>query len=105
MTLKPASEGSFGWEWTKSSYSSSEPDSSCVEVAWRKSSYSTNDGPECVEVAWCKSSHSGSDNNDCVEVASVSTAIFVRDSKNVAGPRARFAPGAWSDFVSYVPGR
>ncbi|MEV1084198.1 DUF397 domain-containing protein [Streptomyces sp. NPDC050211] len=33
MTNKPSAGGSSALEWFKSSYSSSEPDSSCVEVA------------------------------------------------------------------------
>ncbi|MBV7670413.1 DUF397 domain-containing protein [Streptomyces halstedii] len=52
---------------------------------WRKSSYSTSDGPECVEVA-----------------AAVA-AVHVRDSKNVPGPQLGFTAEVWADFVAYAP--
>ncbi|CAG7599149.1 DUF397 domain-containing protein [Actinacidiphila bryophytorum] len=74
-------------------------------LAWTKSSYSSNDGPDCVEVAWVKSSYSGSDNNDCVEVAASSDAILVRDSKDPQGPRFSFTPEAWASFLAYAATR
>ncbi|MGW0777565.1 DUF397 domain-containing protein [Streptomyces sp. NPDC002835] len=55
-------------------------------LAWFKSSYSTNDGP------------------DCVEAAVAPGAIHVRDSKNVPGPELGFTPSAWTDFVTYASG-
>ncbi|MFR9676085.1 DUF397 domain-containing protein [Streptomyces sp. TR06-5] len=54
-------------------------------LQWTKSSYSTNDGPDCVEVA-------------------ASGTVQVRDSKNVHGPRLRFAPAAWRAFVDHARG-
>ncbi|WP_405459134.1 DUF397 domain-containing protein [Streptomyces sp. NBC_00101] len=54
------------------------------DLAWFKSSYSTNDGP------------------DCVEVASAASAVHVRDSKNLAGPRLNFRPASWIAFVGYA---
>lgn len=53
-------------------------------LAWTKSSYSTNDGPECVEVA-----------------ASTGV-ILVRDSKDPEGPRFSFTPEAWASFLTYA---
>ncbi|MFF8322171.1 DUF397 domain-containing protein [Streptomyces bobili] len=54
------------------------------ELAWFKSSHSTNDGPECVEVAF------------------TGEAIRIRDSKNRQSPHLAFAPSEWAAFVSYT---
>ncbi|MFJ5049569.1 DUF397 domain-containing protein [Streptomyces sp. NPDC088719] len=59
-------------------------DSSALE--WFKSSYSSNDGPECVEVASARS------------------AVYVRDSKDLAGSQLGFTSAAWADFVPYASG-
>ncbi|WP_406409838.1 DUF397 domain-containing protein [Streptomyces halstedii] len=56
-------------------------------LKWRKSSYSSNDGP------------------DCVEVAATVAAVHVRDSKNAAGPRFAVAGPAWAEFVAYAARR
>ncbi|MER6719227.1 DUF397 domain-containing protein [Streptomyces halstedii] len=53
-------------------------------LKWRKSSYSSNDGP------------------DCVEVATASSAVHVRDPKKAAGPRFAVAGPAWTEFVAYA---
>ncbi|MFB6846009.1 DUF397 domain-containing protein [Streptomyces sp. NPDC056373] len=55
-----------------------------TELAWFKSSYSSNDGPDCVEVA-IPPAHS--------------PAIHIRDSKNKDGSRLSFTGGAWSEFL------
>jgi hypothetical protein len=61
-----------------------EPDGNCVEVAWRKSSFSTEpDG-------------------NCVEVALASLAVAVRDSKNTTCPTLTFAPQAWRALTATV---
>ncbi|MET9774762.1 DUF397 domain-containing protein [Streptomyces sp. NPDC006367] len=60
---------------------------------------------DASELAWFKSSYSGgNDGNSCVELALTPGAVHVRDSKDVAGPRIVFAPGAWARFVPYVSG-
>ncbi|MCX4730155.1 DUF397 domain-containing protein [Streptomyces sp. NBC_00984] len=57
------------------------------------------------ELAWFKSSYSSNGNEgDCVEVASTPGAVLVRDSKNAQGARLAFASGAWAGFVSYAAG-
>ncbi|MEU6479973.1 DUF397 domain-containing protein [Streptomyces sp. NPDC047017] len=53
-------------------------------LAWFKSSYSTNDGPECVEVAHTPRT------------------IHVRDSKTTQGPHLAFAPQGWAAFLPYA---
>ncbi|MYU10476.1 DUF397 domain-containing protein [Streptomyces sp. SID8361] len=52
-------------------------------AAWRKSSYSNNDGGMCVEVA---------DNLPGI--------VPVRDSKNPDGPVLIFQNDAWSTFIA-----
>lgn len=61
-------------KWRKSSFSG---ESNCVEVSWRKSSFSQID---CVEVNWHKSSFSGV--NGCVEVADSSDEVLLRNSNH-----------------------
>ncbi|WEH33295.1 DUF397 domain-containing protein [Streptomyces sp. AM 4-1-1] len=54
-------------------------------------------------VAWRKSSYSGNNGGDCVEVGSgLSGVVPVRDSKVPAGPVLVLADGAWAGFVSAV---
>ncbi|WP_328932267.1 MULTISPECIES: DUF397 domain-containing protein [unclassified Streptomyces] len=54
-------------------------------AAWRKSSYSNQDGGECVEVS--------------DDFASV---VPVRDSKVPHGPLLVFPAGGWTSFVSAI---
>ncbi|MGW7088622.1 DUF397 domain-containing protein [Streptomyces sp. NPDC054871] len=73
------------------------------ELEWFKSSYSTADGPDCVEVAWRKSSYSSNEaGSDCVEIAPTPRTIHVRDSKNTRGPQLAFANSTWADFLTYA---
>ncbi|MBD3011273.1 DUF397 domain-containing protein [Streptomyces sp. 5-10] len=52
-------------------------------AAWRKSSYSNNNGGNCVEVA---------DN--------LPGLVPVRDSKNPDGPALVFPAGSWAAFIA-----
>ncbi|MGW3242908.1 DUF397 domain-containing protein [Streptomyces sp. NPDC001070] len=54
------------------------------------------------ELVWFKSTHSNDDGGECVEVAIGPGAVLVRDSKDRAGARLTFTPGAWADFVAYA---
>ncbi|MFD5281710.1 MULTISPECIES: DUF397 domain-containing protein [Streptomyces] len=55
------------------------------------------------ELRWCKSSYSDSSNsNECVEVATTLSAVHVRDSKSLAGPRLAVTREAWADFLTYT---
>lgn len=55
---------------------------------------------------WRKSTRSGSNAGACVEVAdNLPGRVLVRDSKDQAGPRLTFTPGAWSSFVATVTAR
>ena len=51
--------------------------------AWRKSSYSANQGA-------------------CVELSGLPTGTAVRDSKDPAGPVLMFTPAAWSAWTAGV---
>ncbi|MER6304090.1 DUF397 domain-containing protein [Kitasatospora sp. NPDC001539] len=55
-----------------------------AKLAWRKSSYSSNEGGQCVEVA------------------ETVAAVLVRDSKDQSGPHLSFDPAAWKAFVSFA---
>lgn len=55
---------------------------------WTKSSYSTSSGPDCVEVTTPDKRH-----------------VFVRDSKNPAGPRLDLTSSAWAVFLPYASRR
>ncbi|GHJ19556.1 DUF397 domain-containing protein [Streptomyces albus] len=67
-----------------SASSAGQPDASLV---WKKSSYSSNDGPECVEVA------------------DAAGTVHVRDSKSVTGPRITCSAGAWAGFLVHATTR
>ncbi|MFC4035188.1 DUF397 domain-containing protein [Streptomyces polygonati] len=54
-------------------------------AAWRKSSYSSNNGGNCVEVA-----------------SGLPGVVPVRDSKDPQGPALSFTQAAWSAFLSEV---
>ncbi|GAB2832687.1 DUF397 domain-containing protein [Streptomyces daliensis] len=106
--------GPLSGQWRKSSYSSDNGE--CVEcaplhgAAWRKSSYSTNEGGECVECAplhgatWHKSSYSDDKGGSCVEVGvdGSTPVVAIRDSKRPDGPALTFPARAFGDFVRAV---
>jgi hypothetical protein len=55
-------------------------------------------------VTWRKSTRSGGNGGDCVEVADLSDAIYLRDSKDPAGPVLRIDRAPWQTFVAGVRG-
>lgn len=73
-----------------------------VDLVWRKSSYSDDEGVACVEVAtsWRKSSHGDPQGSNCLEVAAGPRTVHVRDSKRADGPQIRFGAPAWAAFVA-----
>ncbi|MET9592421.1 DUF397 domain-containing protein [Streptomyces sp. NPDC006516] len=50
-------------------------------------------------LAWFKSSYSGAEGGQCIEVAAGVGAVFVRDSKSVAGPVLQVSREAWAGLV------
>ncbi|GAA4993202.1 hypothetical protein GCM10023205_77290 [Yinghuangia aomiensis] len=53
-----------------------------------------------VELAWRKSSYSDNEGGDCVEVAGLPGVVLLRDSKVVAGPRLVVTAKSWDALVS-----
>ncbi|SEG17917.1 protein of unknown function [Thermomonospora echinospora] len=109
--------------WRKSSHSSMDENSQCVEVAalpippsatWRKSAHSSMDeNSMCVEIVtlpigpspseWHKSSRSGGEDHAmCVEVAASGVTVAVRDSKDPDGPYLTFAPDQWRALAERI---
>ena len=70
-------------------------------AAWRKSSYSGNNGGNCVEVAtWRKSSRSGNSGN-CVETGVASPGrVLVRDTTDRDGVTLSVPADAWASFTA-----
>jgi Domain of unknown function (DUF397) len=54
-----------------------------------------------VQLNWHKSSRSAA-NGHCVEIAPAPGAVFVRDSKDTAGPVLRFDAPGWAGFLAGV---
>jgi len=52
-------------------------------------------------LSWRKSTRSGAAGH-CVEVASTTSAVFVRDSKNLQGPVLEFGAEGWAEFIAGV---
>lgn len=52
-------------------------------------------------LTWRKSTRSGAAGH-CVEIASAASAVFVRDSKDVAGPVLEFGTRDWARFLAGV---
>ncbi|MFJ2776843.1 DUF397 domain-containing protein [Kitasatospora sp. NPDC087315] len=55
-----------------------------------------------TELAWFKSSYSSNDGGECVEVAEAPGTVHVRDSKDKSGPQLTFEPAAWKAFVEFA---
>jgi hypothetical protein len=56
--------------------------------------------PDLSAAAWRKSSYSNEEGGACVEVADASADLVpVRDSKNPNGPTLAFPAAAWTAFI------
>ena len=53
-------------------------------------------------IAWRKSSYSGNNGGNCVEVGAAAPLIAVRDSKDPDGARLAFGREAWEAFAARV---
>lgn len=91
--------------WRKSSYSG-DNGGNCVEVgsAWRKSRHSGPNGGNCVEVGegWRKSTHSSAIGDNCVEVGAAGPVVLVQDTKDRDAGTLEFGPAAWRRFTATV---
>jgi hypothetical protein len=56
-----------------------------MEMQWRKSSYSSDQGGQCLEVA-----------------ETPEAAVAIRDSKNPAGPILTLAPASFTTFINWT---
>lgn len=55
-----------------------------------------------TELAWFKSSYSTNEGGECLEIATAPTTIHIRDSKNLTGPALAVTPTAWTAFLRTV---
>ena len=55
--------------------------------------------PDLNGAAWRKSSYSNQEGGNCVEVADGFTVVPVRDSKVPHGPALAFGAGSWAAFI------
>ncbi|MGW1177076.1 DUF397 domain-containing protein [Kitasatospora sp. NPDC002543] len=55
-----------------------------------------------MDLAWFKSSYSSNEGAACVEVAETPGTVHVRDSKDKSGPQLAFEPTAWEAFVKFA---
>ena len=53
-------------------------------------------------IAWRKSSYSGNNGGNCVEVGATAPLIAVRDSKDPDGARLTFGREVWDAFAARV---
>lgn len=54
------------------------------------------------QLAWRKSSYSSEEGGECVEVVAASGAVHVRDSKDTGRAALTVEPAAWSAFVEFA---
>ncbi|MER6352301.1 DUF397 domain-containing protein [Streptomyces sp. NPDC001634] len=54
------------------------------------------------ELAWFKSSYSSNEGGNCLEVAPTPATIHIRDSKTPDGPVLTVSPATWSKFLDRV---
>ena len=59
-------------------------------------------GAAIPESSWFKSSYSTGSGGECVEVAAHAGIVYVRDSKDKAGPTLGFDHAAWTAFVKFA---
>lgn len=57
---------------------------------------------DVTAVAWRKSSYSGDNGGNCVEAGTFGLVIAVRDSKDQHGPHLAFAANAWHAFTDQL---
>ncbi|MER6052558.1 DUF397 domain-containing protein (plasmid) [Streptomyces sp. BHT-5-2] len=54
------------------------------------------------QLAWVKSSYSSEEGGECVEVATNASAVHIRDSKDITRCALTASPDAWATFVDFA---
>jgi hypothetical protein len=57
---------------------------------------------DVTAAAWRKSSYSGDNGGACIEVGTTGPAVAVRDSQDQRGPRLAFSTGTWKSFTDHL---
>jgi Domain of unknown function (DUF397) len=57
---------------------------------------------DVTAVAWRKSSYSGDNGGACVEVGTTGPAVAIRDSKHADGPQLAFPAATWKAFANQL---
>jgi hypothetical protein len=55
-----------------------------------------------TELAWFKSSYSSNEGGACLEIATRPETVHIRDSKNHTGPTLAVTPTTWTAFLRTV---
>ncbi|MFD8004343.1 DUF397 domain-containing protein [Streptomyces mirabilis] len=55
-----------------------------------------------TELAWFKSSYSTNEGGACLEIATRPETVRIRDSKNLTGPTLAVTPTTWTAFLRTV---
>ena len=55
-----------------------------------------------MELKWRKSSYSSDQGGECLEVAETPAAVLLRDSKNPAGPILTIGPATFTRFLAWT---
>ncbi|WP_329533668.1 DUF397 domain-containing protein [Streptomyces sp. NBC_01450] len=55
-----------------------------------------------TELAWFKSSYSSNEGGACLEIATRPEMVHIRDSKNLTGPTLAVTPITWTAFLRAV---
>ena len=57
---------------------------------------------DVTAIAWRKSTYSGDNGGACVEVGKLGPVVAVRDSKHPNGPQLAFPLANWQIFTNYL---
>jgi len=57
---------------------------------------------DVTAIAWRKSSYSGDNGGACIEVGTTGPAVAIRDSKDQDGPQLAFSVDTWQAFTNQL---
>ncbi|WP_030898975.1 MULTISPECIES: DUF397 domain-containing protein [unclassified Streptomyces] len=55
-----------------------------------------------MEIQWRKSSYSSDQGGQCIEVANTPATVAIRDSKNPTGPMLTLEPATFTAFINWT---